>query len=329
MVLPFITKHNQGGKGLGVRRFDRLEDFDAYVDGSDFECPVDGITLLQEYVHPAEGYITRVEIVGGEFLYALTADTSAGFELCPADECEVTGESFELCPADALPAASLFHWREGFRDPIIDRYLEFCRYWDIGIAGFEFIETEIGPVDILVNNAGVIVAAGYEEREVASEADWDITFLVNLKGLGTVIDTVSPHMKERRYGKIVNIASIAARKGTLTSTPYGASKAGVVNVTQATALELAPFNINVNAICPGLLWTDMWERIAVRYRSKDSMPDELTPREVFDRFVKARTPLGREQTPEDIGNATVFLASDAAENITGQALNICGGFMMN
>tara|TARA_B100000678_G_scaffold28397_1_gene21051 strand:+ start:538 stop:1551 length:1014 start_codon:yes stop_codon:yes gene_type:complete len=142
MVLPFITKHNQGGKGLGVRRFDHFEDFDAYVDGSDFECPVDGITLLQEYVHPAEGYITRVEIVGGEFLYALTADTSAGFELCPADECEDTRKSFELCPADALPAASLFHWREGFSDPIIDRYLEFCRYWDIGIAGFEFIETE-------------------------------------------------------------------------------------------------------------------------------------------------------------------------------------------
>ena len=193
----------------------------------------------------------------------------------------------------------------------------------------ESVINRFGQIDILVNNAGVIGAAGYEEREVASEADWDITFLVNLKGLGTVIDTVSPHMKERRYGKIVNIASIAARKGTLTSTPYGASKAGVVNVTQVTALELAPFNINVNAICPGLLWTDMWERIAVRYRSKDSMPDELTPREVFDRFVKARTPLGREQTPEDIGNATVFLASDAAENITGQALNICGGFMMN
>ena len=89
MVLPFITKHNQGGKGLGVRRFDRFEDFEDYVDGSDFECPVDGITLLQEYVHPAEGYITRVEIVGGEFLYALTADTSAGFELCPADACRV------------------------------------------------------------------------------------------------------------------------------------------------------------------------------------------------------------------------------------------------
>ena len=136
MALPFITKHNQGGKGLGVRRFDRYEDFDDYVHGPDFEHPVDEITLLQEYVQPAAGVITRVEIVGGEFLYALTADTSAGFELCPAGECAIDDE----------PEESLFHWRAGFDDPIIDRYLDFCRLWGIGIAGFEFIESADGRV---------------------------------------------------------------------------------------------------------------------------------------------------------------------------------------
>jgi len=126
MDLPFITKHNQGGKGLGVRKFESFEAFDDYVNGPDFEQPVDDITLLQEYVAPAAGFITRVEIVGGEFLYALTADTSQGFELCPADECALD---------------SLFHWREGFDDSIIDRYIDFSRLWGIGIAGFEFIET--------------------------------------------------------------------------------------------------------------------------------------------------------------------------------------------
>ncbi|MDE0834588.1 MAG: hypothetical protein OSA36_09875 [Acidimicrobiales bacterium] len=144
MTLPFITKHNQGGKGLGVRRFDSLADFDDYVDGYDYEHPVDGITLLQEYLDPVGGHITRVEIVGGEFLYALTADTRAGFQLCPADECDDTSAGLGLCPADVQTAGSLFHWREGFRDPIIDRYLEFSRFWGIGIAGFEFIETEDG-----------------------------------------------------------------------------------------------------------------------------------------------------------------------------------------
>jgi hypothetical protein len=128
---PFITKHNQGGKGLGVRRFDRHEDFSDYVEGPDFEAPVDGIILLQEYVEPAGGFVTRVELVGGEFLYALSADTRLGFELCPADECD-------------LPDGGLFHWREGYDDPIVHRYLEFARRWDIGIAGFENIETADG-----------------------------------------------------------------------------------------------------------------------------------------------------------------------------------------
>ena len=193
----------------------------------------------------------------------------------------------------------------------------------------ESVIDSFGRIDILVNNAGVIGASGWEERETASEADWDITFAVNVKGVGMAIDAVAPHMRERRYGKIVNIASVAGRRGTQTSTPYGASKAGVVNVTQAAALDLAPFNINVNAICPGLLWTDMWERIADRAKATDEDSAGLTPRQVFDRYVELRTPLGREQTPEDIGSAAVFLASDAAKNITGQALNVCGGFMMN
>mgnify|MGYP001816135234 FL=1 len=134
---PFITKHNQGGKGLGVRRFDRHDDFDTYVSDDAFEEPVDGITLLQEYLQPVEPRITRVEIVGGRFLYALTADTSAGFELCPADGCAID----EACPT----GAGLFHWRPDVDGhPLIDDYLEFCRRWEIGIAGFEFIETGDG-----------------------------------------------------------------------------------------------------------------------------------------------------------------------------------------
>ena len=140
MELPFITKHNQGGKGLGVRRFDSLEAFDAYIDGDDVEPPADHIWLLQEYVEPVEPYITRVEIVGGEFLYALRADTTGGFELCPADECAVDDE---FCPTDEV-ASGRFHWRADFDDPIVGRYLGFADRWGIGIAGFEFIETADG-----------------------------------------------------------------------------------------------------------------------------------------------------------------------------------------
>ncbi len=139
-ALPLITKHNQGGKGLGVRRFDSYAAFDAYLDGPEWEQPVDHITLLQEYVEPAEPFITRVEIVGGAFLYALAADTSHGFELCPADVCTVHDD---FCPSGEH-AARIFSHRAGFDAPIVARYLDFARRWGIEIAGFEFIETADG-----------------------------------------------------------------------------------------------------------------------------------------------------------------------------------------
>lgn len=130
--IPFITKHNRGGKGLGVRLFHSLDEFDAHVESDEFEPSVDGITLLQEYVASPEPYITRVEIVAGEFLYAIRSDTSRGFLLCPADGCQ---------PTDAADdPQSLFSLREGFDDPIVDRYIAFVRANGIDIAGIEFIE---------------------------------------------------------------------------------------------------------------------------------------------------------------------------------------------
>jgi hypothetical protein len=136
---PFITKHNQGGKGLGVRRFDDQATFRAYVASDDFEQPVDGITLLQEYVQPREPFITRIETVAYEYIYAITADTErGGFQLCPADACEL--DEFGKPKA----AKSLFALREGFQAPVIDQVLGFARKYRLEVAGFEFIETTDG-----------------------------------------------------------------------------------------------------------------------------------------------------------------------------------------
>ena len=187
---------------------------------------------------------------------------------------------------------------------------------------------EFSAIDILVNNAGVIGAPGWEDREKPNQDDWDFIFDINVKGIARVTDAFTPHMLERRYGKIVNIASIAGRQGSSRNPPYNVSKAGVISLTQAQAQELAPHNINVNAICPGLLWTPMWERITAR----DSMtpnPQERTQRRLFLDHVQAQIPLGREQTPDDIGNLAAFLASDYSLNITGQSINVSGGLFMN
>jgi hypothetical protein len=142
MPLPFMTKHNQGGKGLGVQRFDSHEAFEVHVASPEFERPVDATLLLQEYVEPAEPFITRVELVGGDYLYALKADTNHGFELCPADVCAVHDE---FCPTGEH-AARIFSLREEITGdtPLVRRYVEFAQRWGIEIAGFEHIETADG-----------------------------------------------------------------------------------------------------------------------------------------------------------------------------------------
>jgi hypothetical protein len=145
--VPFISKHNQGGKGLGVRRFDSHEEFTGHVMSMGYTAPIDGITLLQEYVEAAQPFITRVEVVGGEFVYAITADVArGGFELCPADACAALplATPAGAAAAGGQPEPGLFALREGFDHPVIGAYLNFARAHGIEIAGFEFIESADG-----------------------------------------------------------------------------------------------------------------------------------------------------------------------------------------
>lgn len=188
---------------------------------------------------------------------------------------------------------------------------------------------EFGQLDVLVNNAGVGGAAGFTTRKTPTVEDWQATFDVNVFGIVNASQSVENYMVERGYGKIVNIASIAGRGGRPGFATYGASKAAAINVSQAWAFKLAPHGINVNTVCPGLIWTPLWESIAEWRQSTDQQYTGMTPREVFQRTVAEAVPLGREQTVEDVGNAVAFLASDRARSITGQALNVDGGIRQN
>lgn len=132
---PFITKHNRGGKGLGVRKFDDVASLHAYVTGPDYEPSVDGVTLLQAYIDSPQRFITRCEFVGAEFLYAVRVDTTGGFELCPADVCAPGGA---FCPTGAAPTPQ-FRIIEEFSSPLVRQYEEFLRANEIDIAGIEFI----------------------------------------------------------------------------------------------------------------------------------------------------------------------------------------------
>lgn len=146
MPRRFITKHNRAGKGLGVKLFDSVDALSRHVESDAFEDSVDGITLIQEYIEAPEPFITRVEFVGGEFLYAVRVDTSLGFELCPADVCQV-GDAF--CPVGEQPVAApspRFRIVRDFAHPIVDRYRRFLAANGIGIAGIEFIVDKRGEL---------------------------------------------------------------------------------------------------------------------------------------------------------------------------------------
>ena len=188
---------------------------------------------------------------------------------------------------------------------------------------------EYGQVEVLVNNAGVGGAPDFATRKTPNIEDWEATFDVNVYGIVNGIQSVEKYMTDRGYGKIVNIASTAGRLGRPGFASYSASKAAAINVSQAWAFKLAPHGINVNTVCPGLIWTPLWESIGEWRSSTDERYTGMTPRQVFQRAVSEGVPLGREQTPEDVGNAVAFLASDRARSITGQALNVDGGIRMN
>jgi len=192
---------------------------------------------------------------------------------------------------------------------------------------------EMGKIDILVCSAGVsgirLNSDVPDVIENLSEEDWDLTIDVNLKGVFLCNRAVAPIFKEQRSGKIVNISSMGGRRGTEILAHYCASKAGVIVFSQSVALQLAPFNVNVNTICPGMIYTPLWKYAAHALSFSIPQLKEMDEKEAFHAQARSVIPLRRPQTAEDIGNAVVFLASAEAENITGQALNVDGGVIFS
>lgn len=139
----FITKHNRAGKGQGVQLFHSTEALREYLDSDSFEEPVDGITLIQQYIEAPEPYIVRHEFVGGTFVYGVKVDTSEGFELCPADACSIEDL---YCPTDAEPQTpkAKFEVLENYRPSIVEDYERFLRENNIDVAGIEAIQDKEG-----------------------------------------------------------------------------------------------------------------------------------------------------------------------------------------
>jgi acetoacetyl-CoA reductase len=184
--------------------------------------------------------------------------------------------------------------------------------WDISsfeacAAGTKKVEAELGPVEVLVNNAG-ITRDGMFHKMAAEQ--WNAVINTNLNSLFNMCRPVIEGMRERGFGRIVNISSINGQKGQMGQTNYSAAKAGELGFTKALAQENAKKGVTVNAICPGYIATEMVKAM---------------PQDVLEKNVLPQIPLGRLGEPEEIARCVVFLASDQAGYITGSTLTVNGG----
>lgn len=193
-----------------------------------------------------------------------------------------------------------------------------------------------GRIDILVNNVGGHPKTPGQPGKSLLEkvaAEWDSHYEQNLRASVLMCRAVAPHFMDQKSGKIVTISSVAARyPSKISSASYGTMKAGLIRFSQSLADELGPYNVNVNCICPGLVYTPAWERGAKMRIDANPSWKGMTPRDWFlalneGKFpeIALATPLRREQTVEDIARTAVFLVSEDSRNITGQTYNVDGG----
>ncbi|MCX7981727.1 MAG: SDR family oxidoreductase [Syntrophales bacterium] len=195
----------------------------------------------------------------------------------------------------------------------------------------EFIRQTIekfGTLDILVNNVGGGGGGPVPIVKTTTES-WDRTIDLTLKSAFLCSRAAAPEMIKKRAGRIINISSISGKLGESLIGPYCAAKFGVIGLTQVMAKELGRYNITVNAVCPGYVFTPGWEKLAQAMKESYSSLADKSLREIFEMRTKHLTALGRPQNPEDVASLVAYLASEEAGNITGQAINVDGGAVMH
>ncbi len=164
-------------------------------------------------------------------------------------------------------------------------------------------------IDILVNNAGFDRPGGLLK---VKEEDWDAVLSVHLKGTLNCIQKMTPHMIENGYGKIINLSSVWGTRGAVSEISYSTAKAGIIGLTKSVARELGRYQINVNAVLPGFIWTPTVSKMAEKYRN----------------MIIENTPFKRVGQPEEVANVVSFLASDEASFVTGALVEVTGGWNM-
>jgi meso-butanediol dehydrogenase / (S,S)-butanediol dehydrogenase / diacetyl reductase len=188
-------------------------------------------------------------------------------------------------------------------------------------AAIDRVLSDHDRIDVLVNAAGISTMAPVVEL---TEQDWDQTFDVNTKGVFLMTRAVLPFMIQARSGSIVNIASAAGKRGSRTLSHYSASKFAVIGFTQSVALEVASVGVRANSVCPGLITTPMQDREVAWEAGLRGTSEQA----VLDRYTAA-VPMGRLGTPDDVARVVVFLASDESQYVTGESVDVGGGYAIS
>jgi NAD(P)-dependent dehydrogenase (short-subunit alcohol dehydrogenase family) len=227
--------------------------------------------------------------------------------LCFADEgAHLILMDLEAEPLEAVAADVRKRGRK-----VVTRALD-CREPTAVEAAITAGRAELGPIDVLFNNVGQSARERAKEFWESRPDVWRFVVEISLMTTMSVSRFVVPEMRERKRGRIVNMSTESAFYGDIGMVEYAAAKMGVIGFTRSLARELAPFHVNVNAVCPG----------AIRTRAHDRLP-----KEVIDR-VRNSVPMGFVAEPEDVGRVVTFLASDDARYVTGQSILIDGGRWM-
>lgn len=211
-----------------------------------------------------------------------------------------------------------------------------CQGWQVDVTDGATLqrvaaETEVslGPVEIVIHCAAIGSGKFGFPFDHLSPDDWRRVLEVNILGMVNVAHLWGPQLRERRRGVMLFVASVAGQIGSQTDPPYSASKAANINFAQCLAKDLAPQGVRVNTVCPGMVQTPLNRSVWQAWHDQQPPAGRLSYEEWAGTKVKQVVPLGRWQTPADIANMLVFLASDRAANVTGQTINVDGGFVMH
>lgn len=230
---------------------------------------------------------------------------------------------------------------EGARCTVLDRNaipddLPMVHHLTVDITDYSAVcqaeETAVaqqGPVDIVVHCAAIGSGKYGFPFTNLSPADWGPVLQVDVMGMVHVAHAFAPRMRERKSGAFVFLASVAGQIGSQTDPPYSAAKAANINFAQCLAKDLAPHQVRVNTVCPGMVQTPLNRSVWNAWHDQQPSTSRLNYEEWATAKIQSIVPLGRWQSPEDVAAMIVFLASGRARNITGQTINVDGGFVMH